>query len=67
MCRPIITFRTQIWAVVANTSINKIQKMQNKFLHIILNKPYNIPIKLNSKHTNYQRIHTELTHQGVQL
>ena len=44
--RPVITYEHQIWAAAAKNHINKVQKMQNKFLRIILNKPYDTPIKL---------------------
>ena len=36
--KPIITFGHQIWAVATKTHINKMQRIQNKFLCIILNK-----------------------------
>lgn len=42
----VITYRHQIWAAAAKNHINKIQKIQNKFLRIILNKPFDTPIKL---------------------
>ena len=42
---PIITYGHQIWAAAANTHINRIQKIQNKFLRIIFNKLYDSPIK----------------------
>ena len=44
--RPIITYGHQIWTAAAEKHINKIQIIQNKFLRIILNKPYFTPIKL---------------------
>ena len=43
--QPIITYENQIWAAAAKKHINKIQITQNKFLRIILNKPYDTPIK----------------------
>ena len=42
--RPIITYGYQIWVAAAKTHINKIQRMQNKFLRVIL-KLYVTPIK----------------------
>ena len=36
--RPIITYGHQVWAAAGNTQIHKVQKIQNKFLRIILNK-----------------------------
>lgn len=38
--RPIITYGYQIWTAAAKTHINKIQKIQNKFFRIILNKTH---------------------------
>ena len=62
--RPIILYGHQIWASAANTHINNIQKIQNKFLRIILNKLYDTPIKTLHKianNTNHQKLHTELS------
>ena len=40
---PIITSKHQGWAA-AKLHISKVQKIQNKFLKIILNKPYDMAI-----------------------
>ena len=37
--RPIITYGHQIWAAAPKTHIAKVQRMQNRFLRIILNAP----------------------------
>ena len=36
--RPIITYGHQVWAAARKTQILKVQRIQNKFLRIILNK-----------------------------
>lgn len=58
MCvKSIIIYGYQIWASATNTHTNKIQKIQNKFLHIILDKPYDTAIKtvysIANKYTNH--------------
>ena len=43
--RPVIIYGHQIWTAAAKTYINKIQKIQNKFFHIIFNKLYDTLIR----------------------
>ena len=42
--RSIITYGHQVWTATAKSHMNKVQKIQNKFLRIILNKPYYMSI-----------------------
>ena len=57
MCvRPIITYGHQIWAAAAKSHISKIRRIQNKFLRIILDKPYDTPIRVLHEIANIQTI-----------
>ena len=57
MCvRPVITYGNQIWAAAAKSHISKIQRIQNKFLRIILNKLYDRSICVLHEITNIQTI-----------
>ena len=57
MCvRLITTYGHQIWVVATKLHINKVQRIQNKLLRIILNKSYDTPICVLYEITNIQII-----------